>query len=194
MITGVAQGIRAAIGQVISAVKNIIERIRSAFRIDWGSIGRNIISGIRNGIVNGAGEVARAAREVAENAFEAAKNLLGIHSPSRKFAWIGKMVTEGYAQGIEKNTGSVESAMKEMSEATLEDTEKNIRVRTSNVATAKDLKNNNTNVEMLLNDLINIISADQRQIVLDTGVLCGELAPGIDRALGRTAILNRRRG
>lgn len=72
---------------------------------DWLSLGSNIISGIANGIVNGAGAIVSAAQDAASRALNAAKNFLGIHSPSRVFRdEVGKMIPQGMAVGVETET------------------------------------------------------------------------------------------
>lgn len=72
---------------------------------DWLSLGSNIISGIANGILNGAGAIVSAAQDAASRALNAAKNFLGIHSPSRVFRdEVGKMIPQGMAVGVETET------------------------------------------------------------------------------------------
>lgn len=112
IIAALAQGLIRAIPTVVSAIPRVIVAIVRGFAShDWGGIGRDIISGIKNSILNGVSAVADAAKRVARAAFDGAKKLLGIHSPSRKFAWIGQMVVSGFTGGIEDNLNSVEKTM-----------------------------------------------------------------------------------
>lgn len=104
LIGQVAAGIIEAIPKAVAAVPQVISGIADAFaNYDWGSIGSNIIAGIKNGIINGAGAIADAAASAASAAFNAAKGLLGINSPSKVFAWIGRMCDEGLAIGFVEN-------------------------------------------------------------------------------------------
>lgn len=65
------------------------------------ALGTNIVQGIANGISNGAGKIADAARGAASAAFEAAKKLLGIESPSKLMRdQIGLNFSKGMAIGI----------------------------------------------------------------------------------------------
>ena len=57
---------------------------------EFTSMGSNLINGLKRGIQNAAGSVVSAARGVVSDAISAAENLLGIHSPSKVFADIGK--------------------------------------------------------------------------------------------------------
>ena len=96
--------ISGALGAVKGAALRIASNIESAFlslpdRVV--SIGRNIVQGIANGIAGAAGIVVNKITGVVGGAIEAAKNLLGIHSPSRVFRKIFGYVMEGAALGID---------------------------------------------------------------------------------------------
>lgn len=60
-----------------------------------GEIGSNIVSGMWQGISNGWGWLVGQVQSLANSLFQGAKDALGIHSPSRKFKWIGQMCVEG---------------------------------------------------------------------------------------------------
>lgn len=76
------------------------------------SIGGQIVSGIANGIRDAAGRVVGAITDVVGGAINAAKNFLGIHSPSRKFRKeVGRMIPAGAALGIEDEAGQVQDAV-----------------------------------------------------------------------------------
>lgn len=121
LIESILKGIKALVTTIPNMLKTIGKNAFDAFKnIDWKSLGSNIISGIVNGLKNGASAVVNAAKGVAQSAFDAAKNALGIHSPSRKFMWIGQMVDEGYAEGIDKNSGKVEKAMESLTDINID--------------------------------------------------------------------------
>lgn len=98
-------GLINTIPKLVAAIPQIIQSIKDSFsQYDWGAIGSNIIDGIKNGISNAAGRIADAAREAARKALDAAKNFLGIHSPSRVFRdQVGKYMALGMAEGFEDN-------------------------------------------------------------------------------------------
>lgn len=87
-----------------SAITAIIDGIRNAFAsVDWGGIGQNIIQGIANGLRNAAGWLRDAAWDAAMAALEAARNALGIHSPSAvAAAQIGVPFAQGIGVGMER--------------------------------------------------------------------------------------------
>lgn len=84
-----------------ATVRNIGHDIVSAFKgINLVSIGRNIISGLVNGIKSMAGSVMSTAKGIASSAVSAVKSALKIHSPSRVMAKLGAYTGEGLAKGI----------------------------------------------------------------------------------------------
>ena len=91
------------------AVKDALDKVTS---IDFGKVGSDIIEGIKNGLTGAAGKLASAAREAATTALNAAKDFLGIASPSKVFRdQVGKMMIQGAIVGIEDETGLLDSAV-----------------------------------------------------------------------------------
>lgn len=78
---------------------------------DWAALGQAIIDGVIAGLSNAAGAVGDAMRGIAQGAVNAAKEALGIHSPSRVFAEIGAFLMAGLATGITQNAGQANTAM-----------------------------------------------------------------------------------
>lgn len=110
--------ISSGIGAVKGAALRIASGIESAFLnlpSKVVSIGRNIVQGIANGISGAAGVVVSKITGVVGGAIDAAKNLLGIHSPSRVFRKIFGYVMQGAALGIDDTADepvkSMESAV-----------------------------------------------------------------------------------
>lgn len=78
------------------------------------SIGSNIIHGIITGITNAAGNLFSTMQNIASRALNAAKDALGIHSPSTVFRdMVGKMIPAGVTVGIEANAGKTIKAIKD---------------------------------------------------------------------------------
>lgn len=82
------------------------------------SIGSNIIQGLVNGVTGAAGKLINAVKGAVGNAIEGAKNLLGIHSPSRVFRKIGQYTMQGAALGVDDDADvllrSTDNAMRGM--------------------------------------------------------------------------------
>jgi phage-related protein len=82
------------------------------------SIGSNIIQGLVNGVTGAAGKLIDAVKGAVGDAIEGAKNLLGIHSPSRVFREIGQDTMQGAALGVDDDADllskSTDNAMRGM--------------------------------------------------------------------------------
>lgn len=111
-------GFRTLASQAGDAVRGLRDSISStlsglaAAAVGWArSIGEGIVRGIVNGIRAGLGWVRDAARNLAQSAVDAAKDALGIHSPSRVFADFGQNTVAGFIQGIERSAGQAAGAV-----------------------------------------------------------------------------------
>lgn len=115
-------GIIRAVPKLIASIPGIIADIGRAFLDkDWLSIGKNIISGIGNGIKNAAKNLVNAAVSAAKNAVNAVKGWLGIASPSKLMRdQVGKYMALGMGVGFEKNipvddmTSGIDESIKSM--------------------------------------------------------------------------------
>jgi phage-related protein len=105
IIGKLAAGIIQAIPDVVAAIPKVISGIVKGFTShDWGSIGKNLIEGIASGITGAAGRIAEAAKNAAKRAYEAAKEFLGINSPSKLMRdEVGKFIPAGIAECINRN-------------------------------------------------------------------------------------------
>lgn len=83
-----------------TAAQNIINHFKN---INWTDIGKNIINGIVNGLKNGMKAVMDVAKNVAKAALDAAKNVLGIESPSKAFAELGQFSGMGFNAGLTRS-------------------------------------------------------------------------------------------
>lgn len=122
ILSGIINTIAALPSRLLSIAQNAISSVWNAFiSSDWGSIGANVINGIIGGIGSALGGLVNAAVNAARSAFEAAKNFLGIHSPSRLFRdQIGKMIPQGMAIGVEAETDKAVSSVELSAQAMLD--------------------------------------------------------------------------
>jgi len=88
-------------------------------KVDWKTLGKNIIDGIKNGITDAAAALGDAAKKAAEGALKAVKSFLGIKSPSTVMRdQVGVQMMAGAESGIDKKSASFAKATKDaMSEA-----------------------------------------------------------------------------
>lgn len=142
IIIALAGGLIRAIPQIMAALPQIIGAIIKAFAsVNWLEVGINIIKGIAKGIAGSFPEIADAAKKAAKSALDAAKNFLGIHSPSRVMRdQVGLMVGAGMAEGIENSQKMVNSAMAGLNKQVVTDGSINIGANNEvNTNSTKDI-------------------------------------------------------
>ena len=190
MIGKIASGIIRAIPQVVRTVPSIFSRIAGAFRgINWGSLGTQVINGIKNGISRGATAVVNAAKNLAKNAFNAAKNFLGIESPSKKFIWVAEMSAAGLVKGTKEAIPDVQEAMSGLARSALGafDAEYGRLDAGVNVYRSDDTASIVDEIRALAQTMQGL------QVVMDTGVTVGALAPQMSTRLQTLSVRQARR-
>jgi tape measure domain-containing protein len=75
--------------------------------LDFGAIAKSIIDGLVNGIRNGISSVVAAVGDLGTATVSSLKNVLGIHSPSKEFAWLGEMSGAGFNEGLQNSFDTV---------------------------------------------------------------------------------------
>ena len=107
-------GILQAIPEVIAFVPQLFDELVSAFSsIDWASLGVDLINGIIDGISSAASSLFSSLRDLASSALSAAKNALGIRSPSKLFRdEIGQWIPPGISVGIEDSVPDLNKTMR----------------------------------------------------------------------------------
>ena len=102
MVGSAFNAIKGAVSRVLSAVRGTV----SAFR----SVGRDIVNGLASGIRGAAGTAIEAAQDLANALPKWARKVLGISSPSKVFAKIGKSLGDGLVVGMNSTLPAVKAA------------------------------------------------------------------------------------
>uniref|UniRef100_UPI001A9A3899 hypothetical protein n=1 Tax=Clostridium paraputrificum TaxID=29363 RepID=UPI001A9A3899 len=106
--------------EVKTSISDIWNKVMDFFKdIDLFEIGKNIIQGLINGIKSMASSIVSSVKGVVDGAIEGAKNLLGIHSPSRVFMEFGEYTGEGFINGINEMKNAVAKAGQDMADASI---------------------------------------------------------------------------
>jgi len=110
ILSGIVSALTSLPSKLLGLAKNGAQSIVKGFTgQSWGNIGKNIITGITAGITGSVGKLAEAAKNAAKKAFDAAKDFLGIHSPSKLMRdVIGKNMIAGFERGIVAETPNLE--------------------------------------------------------------------------------------
>ena len=98
------EGLITALPDLIAMLPEVGYRIIEAFgKVDWASIGTNIVNGILGGLSSMWNTLVNKAKEMASKVLSTVKGALGIHSPSRVFRdQVGKMIPAGLESGIDR--------------------------------------------------------------------------------------------
>lgn len=108
IIAALATGLIEAIPDIVMVIPRLIRSIVDTFlSFDWGSIGKNIVEGIKNGFVNMWNSFKQTVENVFTGLVDGVKSFLGIASPSKVFAGIGGYMAEGLGQGFDKEFSNV---------------------------------------------------------------------------------------
>lgn len=96
--------------ELVKAVPQILGAIINAFANGFSQmaeVGKNLVKGLWEGIKSLASWIWDKVSDWASNLWNGIKNFFGIHSPSKKMAFIGDMMMEGLAKGIDETAGEV---------------------------------------------------------------------------------------
>lgn len=116
--TNIVSSVRSIFGTVKGVISDIWNGVMSFFRgIDLTSIGKNIITGLINGIGSMASAVWEKAKDIADGVGNAIKKALDIHSPSRVTKKLGEHTGQGFANGIAAKKKAAEAAAKKSADA-----------------------------------------------------------------------------
>ena len=122
MFSSIVSAVGEFFGQIPGTISGIWNDVTSYLSgINLYDIGMNIIQGLIDGIAGMASSVVSTIQNVVGGAIDFAKNLLGIHSPSRVFKEIGKFTGEGLAIGIDNEADNVAKASENMIDAVIPD-------------------------------------------------------------------------
>ena len=93
----------SALSSAVDAIKTKVSEFIQA--------GKDLIGGFVQGIKDKVSDAVAAVKEAAGNVIDGVKNVLGIHSPSRVFAEIGKNLILGLEQGFNSEFKTAENSM-----------------------------------------------------------------------------------
>lgn len=185
LIGKLVAGLSGSLFKLMEVAPKIVSSIVNGIKSLWGEMknaGNYLIEGLWNGISGMADWVKDKVKGFAKNIVENIKESLGIHSPSTVLRdEVGKFMAKGIGLGFSDEMKDVTEQMQSAIPTKFNiETEGNI----------KDSSNNkiDTLLDMLENYLPRIITASNKQLVLDTGVLIGATADRYNSALGNIQV------
>lgn len=185
IIVSLITGIVGAIPELIAAVPRIIAAIADTIRnYDWGSIGRNIVQGLKDGIAGMWDNIKNWFSEKVDGLVGGVKRILGINSPSKVFAGIGGFMAEGLGEGFSDEFASVKK-----------DIEGDMSFSTGSITAGANISGNYASgaygvasvgysrIIMLLEQYLPMLA--NMKVIMDSGQVVGLLAPGMDEELAK---------
>lgn len=116
-VASMISGIVSMIGNIIGAAGRLIGAYASVLNPGTLiSVGSNLLKGLWQGINDVTGWIIGKIKGFGKSVMDSIKGIFGIHSPSKEFAWIGKMNVEGLAKGFAENKGLVTQAVTDMAD------------------------------------------------------------------------------
>lgn len=116
-INGIAKAINDNMPVLVAAVKNLVDAILRAFvtfitggHSEIYDVGKNVLEGFLQGMTSIVGAVIDKVKNIFTSVLNAAKSVLGIHSPSTEFAYIAEMCGTGFTNEMENQTVNVSAA------------------------------------------------------------------------------------
>lgn len=111
-------GIIEALPDLVVAVAELIGTIVTTLDdYDWLEIGKNILLGIKDGLLSILDTLADAITQIGNYIWDGICDYFGIASPSKLAAWAGQMIAEGLAGGISDNTDLVDDAITDLGQS-----------------------------------------------------------------------------
>lgn len=92
LLDGILESLIIIFKEIPDICKDIVDRFKKQ---DWSEIGKNIIEGLKNGLFDKFNGLLDTVGEIAEDIFDKACGILGIHSPSKKFSYVAEMCIAG---------------------------------------------------------------------------------------------------
>lgn len=117
LIVGLAKGLISAIPSLISITPKIWQGLISGIKSGLGNfinVGSQLIKGLWQGISDVTGWIVSKIKGFGKTVLNAIKGIFGIHSPSKEFAWIGKMNILGLEKGMEDMKGDLNTTFDDM--------------------------------------------------------------------------------
>lgn len=106
--------IAAGIAVAVAYLYQLYRFWKEVFSLPWEAIGSAIVRGIVNGVKGAWKWLTDTMSELGDAAMGAFKSTLGIESPSRAFAELGRQIPAGVARGVEDGSPEAEAAASEM--------------------------------------------------------------------------------
>lgn len=142
---------------------------------DWYRIGESIVDGIYWGVSNNSGALNTLAWNTAIDMYNSACNALDIHSPSKKFDWIGEMSMKGLAGGFIDNKGTVISKITDITNAIEKEAEK----ANPSISISESVNDWINMLDSVLTTFSSMVSTEFDRLIASMGTLSAYNVPAV---------------
>lgn len=112
LLGGIIIGLVGAIPILLARIGEIVVKLIDAFKnVNLEQIGKNILKGLWNGILSMKDWVVNKVKEIGKSILKGLKSILGIKSPSKEFAIIGRYSVLGYTEALDSMKQDVEQTV-----------------------------------------------------------------------------------
>lgn len=166
IMVALAVGMIQGIPKLISMIPQIISSIVNAFKnMDWGELGRNILSGIMNGFSAAGNIVWDAIKSVGNSMLDGIKSFFGIASPAKRMKPYGKFITQGFAMGYEDGEDDLLDSVDKVNENMIKEMNKSMNLETGNITGKAFIDSNFSSMKVINVELQNSpIEMDGRKV------------------------------
>lgn len=158
LVSKLIEGAKSKITSFSSVFTTALDSALTSIRNKYGSFysaGSYLVDGFMAGISANTFAAEAAASAMAESALNAAKDALGIHSPSRKFAEIGLYAIRGLVEGLNKNCNKVSDSAEDVGKTTLNSLKETI-------SRIKDFVNESVDVQPTIRPVVDMSDAESK--------------------------------
>lgn len=117
LIVSLGKGLISAIPSLVANIPKIINSMINGLKDGIGKateIGKDLIRGLWDGIGSMTSWLWKKVKGFANGVLDGIKGFFGIHSPSKEFAWVGKMNVLGLEEGMEDMKGRLNATIQGM--------------------------------------------------------------------------------
>lgn len=180
IIVGIVKAIPQIVVAIVEGFISLIGKIKD--------VGKSIVNGVWEGIKAMASWIKDKVTGFFSGIVDGVKNLLGIHSPSKVFAGIGKFMAEGLGDGFDDQFKSVkkdiENSMNFDAGTITADASISRNYTSGSYGAASTIGGGDSGrIVMLLEQYLPMLA--NMKVIIDSGQVVGLLAPGMDEELAK---------
>jgi phage-related protein len=121
IVLAILTGLVSSVGEFWAFIPEMFKAIWEAIKsVDWGKVGKEMLDGIKEGVVKGGKALVDSVVNAAKNSLNGVKNFLQIRSPSAKAEKeLGGQFVSGWSKGIRNGADEIRKSMTDLANESL---------------------------------------------------------------------------